>query len=284
MRKFSKVMVIIACVFLALGIGFSAAGAAMGADLKDVDLSDDFRDGIQIMKNIRIRNSRSSSDDTGSSKEEKSSGGGTRTFTVEAADSVEIELRSDELVLQEYSGDQIKIEIENDKEENVKVISSSTNLKIKSSGLKSSRCVTVFYPAGKRFSEMEISVDAGSAYIESEFLADKLKVEIGAGEFISSAPVDVSELDVEVGAGSFEASSLKAVKIDGECGMGSLVLNINGKETDYNYKLECGIGEISINGDSYGGLGSEKKITNPGASGEIDLECGIGEIEAEFYE
>ena len=285
MKKFIKVMMIIAGVFLALGIGFSAAGAAMGACMEDMGMTDKLQNGLQIMKNITVGNRH------GSSQEEQQSAAtgetikeNTRFCTVDAADYIEISLRSDELVLQEYSGDKIKIEIENDKEENVKVTSSASKLEIRSSRRKSSRRVTVYYPAGKHFSEVKISVDAGSAYVDSALYSEKMEVEIGAGEFFSEESVELSELDVEVGAGNFEASSLKAVKIDGECGMGSLTLGISGKETDYNYYLECGIGEISIHGDSCGGLGSEKKITNPGAAGEMDLECGIGEIAVEFHE
>ena len=254
MKKFIKVMMIIAGVFLALGIGFSAAGAAMGACMEDMGMTDELQNGLQIMKNITVGNRH------GSSQEEQQSAAtgetikeNTRFCTVDAADYIEISLRSDELVLQEYSGDKIKIEIENDKEENVKVTSSASKLEIRSSRRKSSRRVTVYYPAGKHFSEVKISVDAGSAYVNSALYSEKMEVEIGAGEFFSEESVELSELDVEVGA-------------------------------DYNYYLECGIGEISIHGDRCGGLGSEKRITNPGAAGEMDLECGIGEIAVEFHE
>lgn len=280
MKKFAKIMLIIACIFLILGVGFAAAGAAMGATVKDMDLSEDFKDGVQIMKNIIISDDVLERDDNSSDTDSFGSDG-IRTFSAELTDRLEIDLCSDELILREYDGDKVMIEVEDEDADDVK-IQSSSKLEIKTTKAKSNRCIIVSYPRGKNFSEMEISVDAGSVNVENALYADKLDVQIGAGEFVNESTISVKELDVEVGAGSAEIMGLTAKKIDGECSLGSLMLEINGKETDYNYKLECGVGEISIDGESYGGFAKEKKITNTGASGEIDLECGVGEIEISF--
>lgn len=113
-------------------------------------------------------------------------------------------------------------------------------------------------------------------------MADKMEIEIGAGEFVNSDSITVTGLDVEVGTGSAELTGVTAQKISGECGIGSLSLSIEGKVEDYDYNLECGIGDITIGDDNYSGFAKEKEITYPGSTGEIDLECGIGEIQLSF--
>lgn len=282
MKRFAKFMLIIACVFLALGIGFSAAGAAMGASVKDMDLSEDFKEGVQIMKNIVISDHDRDSDDDKDDHDRDFGTDGTSIFTAELADRVEFDLCSDELILREYNGDKMTIEVGSEYADDVKIQSSSSELEIKTKKSKSNRCIIVSYPKGRHFKEMEICVDAGSVEVENALSVDKLEVQIGAGDFTNDSTVSVAELDVEVGAGSAEITGLTAKKIDGECSIGSLILGICGKEADYNYKLECGVGEININGESYGGFAKEKKISNTGASGEIALECGVGEIEIYF--
>ena len=58
-------------------------------------------------------------------------------------------------------------------------------------------------------------------------------------------------------------------------------MTATGKESDYNYTLDCGIGSLELNGKSYSGLGREQNIDNQ-ASKKIAMECGIGEIELNF--
>ncbi len=285
MRKFTKIMVILTCVFLAVGIGFSAAGAAMGASGKDIP---EVKKEVYRATDFMVWDGDWDfdwDDEEDKSHENVASSGedeGIRRYEAQAADVVEIDLYYEELILQAHSGNNILVEVENDPGQNVKVKSGSSKLKIESSKRKSGRLVTVFYPAGKKFSKMEICVGAGSVDIQDALFADKLEMEIGAGEFVNGDSITVKSLEVEVGAGDAELTGITAQKLDGECGVGSLSISLNGKAEDYNYNLECGIGTITIADDNYSGFAKEKEITYPGAVGEVDLECGIGEIKLSF--
>ncbi len=73
-------------------------------------------------------------------------------------------------------------------------------------------------------------------------------------------------------------------EIDMKLGAGRITAELVGDESDYNYDVECGIGEIEIGGNSYGGLGRDTHIENPGAERELDIECGVGQIIIEFQE
>ena len=57
----------------------------------------------------------------------------------------------------------------------------------------------------------------------------------------------------------------------------------NLKQKDYNYDLDCGIGEIRCGDDSFSGFGREKSIDN-GADKKMDIDCGIGSINVAFME
>ena len=77
-------------------------------------------------------------------------------------------------------------------------------------------------------------------------------------------------------------ADLSARKTDGECGLGELDLTLTGTQEDYNYDLECGVGNLDVGSDSYSGLGREKSISNKGADRKLNLECGIGKYISRF--
>ena len=123
---------------------------------------------------------------------------------------------------------------------------------------------------------------AGTVYLNRDIETEKLSVEMGAGEFESKNPVTAREADLEIGTGSMTFADLSAKKIDGECGLGELDLTLTGTQEDYNYDLECGVGNLDVGSDSYSGLGREKTISNKGADRKLDLECGMGNISVDF--
>lgn len=285
MKKFVKVMLIIAAVFASLGIGLAAGGAVMGASSENADIISEvgkrFKDTFDMAYDIDIAELVR---DDGEVKKGNAEGD-SRIYNLGAAEKLEIELKSDELIFEEHTGTGIIVEVKNDSIELVKVSESGNTIKITSHGKRiTNRIVKVSFPKDMKFHEAEISVSAGSVNVRGNISADKLKVHMGAGEFLNSGFITAKEADLEVGAGSMVMKGLNAQEIDGECGVGEMSLEINGKEQDYSYSLECGIGEINLGADSYSGLGKEKSINNPGAKGAIDLECGIGEIAVSFTE
>jgi len=77
-------------------------------------------------------------------------------------------------------------------------------------------------------------------------------------------------------------ADLSAKKISGECGLGELDLTMTGTQEDYNYDLECGVGNLDVGSDSYSGLGREKSISNTGADRKLDLELRYGKCISRF--
>ena len=148
--------------------------------------------------------------------------------------------------------------------------------------LSKNRKVCISYPEDVKLQELEIEMGAGTVYLNRDIETEKLSVEMGAGEFESKNPVTAREADLEIGTGSMTFADLSARKTDGECGLGELDLTLTGTQEDYNYDLECGVGNLDVGSDSYSGLGREKTISNKGADRKLDLECGMGNISVDF--
>lgn len=148
--------------------------------------------------------------------------------------------------------------------------------------------------------EIDVELGAGTAVIESlygneidlftgagslevgEITADDLSAEAGAGMlFIQSFSADKVEMNVS--AGSLEAEGTIGRNADLECGVGSMNLILHGAETDYDYEIECAVGEIILGDNSYSGLSSERTIRNGGRS-VLDIECAMGSVVIDFVD
>ena len=303
MKKFTKGMLIAAGIFAAAGIGLTAAGGVMGAsmseltgvnslkrilwmtewdddhdDYDDIDDDDDDRvehDGMEHSAEMGQKNM-----EPAAVGNESATDGIVYQLKYQPT-KLDIELKYDELILEE--GDSFCVRVYDDSGKNVTVKESSDTLKVRSTKkLSKNRKVCISYPEDVKLQELEIEMGAGTVYLNRDIETEKLSVEMGAGEFDSKNPVTAEEADLEIGTGSMTFADLSAKKISGECGLGELDLTMTGTQEDYNYDLECGVGNLDIGSDSYSGLGREKSISNTGADRKLDLECGMGNVSVNF--
>ena len=72
--------------------------------------------------------------------------------------------------------------------------------------------------------------------------------------------LNVEKLALEVGAGQADVSRLIVDELKAEVGVGQLNIAMYGNEFDYNYRIECGVGQIKIGETSYSGLASAHEI------------------------
>lgn len=113
------------------------------------------------------------------------------------------------------------------------------------------------------------------------YVFDEVDMEIGAGQ----AEIDglcAKAMDIEVGAGQADITNLDVQHFNASAGAGKINTELIGSESDYNYDVECGIGEIIIGRSSFEGFARDTYIENPGAEREIDVECGVGQIAISF--
>lgn len=158
--------------------------------------------------------------------------------------------------------------------------------------------VTIRIPKGVTFETVEAEIGAGELTCE-RLDCSNLDVELGAGQVtikkadcgectmvVGAGQIVVEEgnmddLDVEVGMGSFTIHGNVKQDLDADCGMGTIQMWLGGSQKDHNYEIECGMGEINVGDQFFGGMSTSQSIHNE-ASSDFDLECGMGSIEIFF--
>lgn len=176
-----------------------------------------------------------------------------------------------------------KLRIETDEssgELKIKTVDKSLWRKLVNTDRQSGRIV-IRVPENNPFEEASFEVGAGLLRVEKIY-AENLKMNVGAGEAIVKS-FGADELEAECGAGKATLTGAVSRKASVDCGVGQITLNLPGKQTDYNYEVEYGIGEMKVGESSYSGMGHEQQIYNS-ASKDLKLECGIGSVEVNFDE
>lgn len=190
-----------------------------------------------------------------------------------------------QIVVSDEIGEEVQVEIDDDEfaekinhyqESETLVIETNNRFKVGNDV----GTVWIYIPRAQ-FDEIEIDVEAGSVYVE-EIMSNSLHVSVDAGEAVVKY-FEATEVDFECGAGRVEASGKCNRELDANCGAGEIVLAVSGKKEDYNYEIECGIGEVIIGNDSHSGMGNREEYFN-GAEKEMSIECGIGSISVAFEE
>ena len=207
------------------------------------------------------------------------------TVDMDFASDLEISLKYDELLIQEYDGDKIRVNVANDAKNDVVVKETSGKITItdtRSGNVKKKKQIKVIVPSGKDFDTVSLGVDMGTIDLECDLKVQELSVEVGAGEFSGYGNITAANCDLQVGAGTIDMDQLDIQKLNADCGAGEIDMVVTGKEKDYNYDLSCGMGEINLEDSEYSGIGIEKNISNEGARKDMVLECGMGEIDVEF--
>ena len=133
---------------------------------------------------------------------------------------------------------------------------------LESNRINQAGTIILYLPQDVKLYEMDISVGAGS-------LKSKLQ------------SVHAENADIAVAEGAAEIQGIMAQEMYLECGVGSVTLTLHGAQEDYNYSLECGMGEVKIAEGRYSGIGVEQQIDH-GAAKNLDIECGMGSVEVKF--
>ena len=184
------------------------------------------------------------------------------------ASDLEISLKYDELLIQEYDGDKIRVNVANDAKNDVVVKETSGKITItdtRSGNVKKKKQIKVSIPSVKEFDTVSLGVDMGTIDLECDLKVQELSVEVGAGEFCGYGNITAANCDLQVGAGTIDIDQIDVQKLNADCSAGEIDMVVTGKEKDYNYDLSCGMGEINLEDSEYSGIGIEKNISNEGA-------------------
>ena len=284
MKKGTKGMLIAAGAFAVAGIGFCIGGISVAAVETGGNVFDQAGQLLQdndypLAGLIHWGNAQYHSSDIDWDALDGN------TVDMDFASDLEISLKYDELLIQEYDGDKIRVNVANDAKNDVVVKETSGKITItdtRSGNVKKKKQIKVIVPSGKDFDTVSLGVDMGTIDLECVLKVQELSVEVGAGEFSGYGNITAAYCDLQVGAGTIDIDQLDIQKLNADCGAGEIDMVVTGKEKDYNYDLSCGMGEINLEDSEYSGIGIEKNISNEGARKDMVLECGMGEIDVEF--
>lgn len=287
MRKFSKVLLVIAAAAGVVGIGLTIGGASMGATIAGLNLSKDgFGSAVrQTVKYVSFGDEddwNQGWDEIDESDSKEAAGTNGEIYLIDGVSKLDLSIRTGELYLKEYDGNEIKVEVSGKHREKVRVGQEGDTLVLECIGRVQDREITVSYPKKMEFEDASVDVAAGTVNLDDDFYAKKLEVSVAAGEFLNDGAVTAEKADITVGTGNVDLENLNVQDLEADCGIGNIDLDINGKESDYDYEISCSAGAIDIGDSSYSGIGYEKKISNPGASGKMNLDCGVGNITVDF--
>ncbi|MGN0352539.1 MAG: DUF4097 family beta strand repeat-containing protein [Roseburia sp.] len=305
MKKFTKVSLIIAAVCAGLGIVFCGIGSVLGASFSNVkQMADEgdldignwhFGEGIYYANNSGVEGAYDQN------VTETVAIGKIKNLKLEldAADVIfEISDQTQEITVELGYGYQKYFSCET-KEDTLHVKYDRKN-KLSHSDAE----ITITVPKVMELENITIESGAGDVdFIGSGFSLKNLVISTGAGD-LTAQELNVSELlDVEGGAGNIEIEQGAFGKVHvetgaGDCylsgtvngdieletGAGDSDLELKGKESDFNYDLSTGVGEIIIGNTEYNGLSNSKEIKNEGAKKCISITSGVGEVEITFVE
>lgn len=284
MKKGTKGMLIAAGAFAVAGIGFCIGGISVAAVETGGNVFDQAGQLLQdndypLAGLIHWGNAQYHSSDIDWDALDGN------TVDMDFASDLEISLKYDELLIQEYDGDKIRVNVANDAKNDVVVKETSGKITItdtRSGNVKKKKQIKVIVPSGKDFDTISLGVDMGTIDLECDLKVQELSMEVGAGEFSGYGNITAAYCDLQVGAGTIDIDQLDIQKLNADCSAGEIDMVVTGKEKDYNYDLSCGMGEINLEDSEYSGIGIEKNISNEGARKDMVLECGMGEIDVEF--
>lgn len=141
--------------------------------------------------------------------------------------------------------------------------------------------IEITFPKDCTIQSLRIDNAAGDLLLSSTMKIDDLNVDFSAGDLtLNDATIDKANFDVS--AGNLIIKNVTFIsKLTVDCAAGNTELTLPKEEDDYNLKLECALGDLSVDNSSLGGFGSSYK-KNHNADTDISIHCACGNIEVYF--
>lgn len=164
----------------------------------------------------------------------------------------------------------------------LRVEKNGDTLEIKSRGWAGESGSIGLYLPEKELEELSVEAGAGTVYIDG-LNVEQLDMEVSAGQIDAGGLLRAREAQLEVGLGSMRIDWLEAERVSVDCGMGSFTAGLTGKEEDYYFTGDCGLGSLDFGNKEYSGI-ADAEEGNPGAGKSVDVDCGLGSVEIFFEE
>lgn len=272
MKKFTKTCLILAAVFMALGIIGCVTGAVMGAGYYNV--SEIIKD--HVGENDIVINGWKNSGD----KKLKNASPSENSFDASSIQNLSIDLQYGHLTFKPTDGSDIVVKVRKNDGHFVSKTEGDTLMLTDERTTKNGHAgyeVTVLIPQGKTFADVDIETNAGTFDANQILLvANELSITVDAGQAILGT-VTAQDADFETGAGDIQISCIDATDISVDCGVGNVDIGLAKTAAEYDFSLDCSVGNIDIDSLGISGFQSQKEIDN-NAGRSVYLTCGVGNI------
>lgn len=310
MKGFTKICLLICLIFLCSGAVCLGIGAALGSGLREVWAM--ARTGELDVGNIHIGGWSIPyiiTDDISDDDIRLEKGVVKESFLPQEVEDLDINIKYGAVYVTDSETDRIEISVDAPsrnvyrcglKDGTLELIDETKRYRF--NGLRNKVEITIAIPDGTVFDEVDLVTDAGGIEITHTLNAREIHFDLDAGELVAENVAAEEEFSAVVDAGNLEITefSAKSLEVDcsvgraklygsvleeaeADCGVGQIVLQLTGREEDYDYDVTCSLGNVSINGTSYSGISTEKEIDNH-AGRTVSLDCGVGDIEVTVEE
>lgn len=151
---------------------------------------------------------------------------------------------------------------------------------------------------------IRIEVGAGEVSIDAPLTAGQIIVDVNTGTLSGDDRINAREhLKLTAGMGSIELSDVFCENtlyascavgnlevqgrvqgdIDASVDVGNMELELTGNGGDYNYEVDAGPGNVSINDFDYSGLKQIMKLQGDPSAQNIKLKNGVGNLELQMW-
>ena len=304
MKKGSKVFLSIAIALFLIGIAIVAIALAFGGQNLIQDLA--AGKGNVNFGNLSVGNLKTPKIyldlDDWESDEGMTYFGDQSKFEVAKADEIQglsMEIGAAKLELRTSQDDAFWLETRTNGEVKCYVESGVLYLKgVKNDAIHSNSKIVLFIPGDVELKRIALDLGAGKAECE-ELIADEISMDIGAGQVeIETLKCDTLSTDLGAGQVTFDNSEVKegtfsvsmgellyqgAIQgdVDAECAMGNMEFDLAGGEDEFNYRVECAAGSVTIGDKMYSNLASDMTM-DKNAEKDFSIDCAMGNIELDF--
>ena len=287
MKLFTKISLIVAAIAGGVGILAVVIGLAMGAKVKDLEVMGIYISPNQVELSGVIRNEIRDEildefDDNhhnyGNHGSRHQKGEAEYTYKSNNIQRLEVDVQNADITIFTVE-DTEKIQYSTNRGKEIARVEGNTLTLEEEISIKEHLELEIYIPAGV-LREIEIEAINGAITADS-IIADNVSIDI------DNASVNIQELVVEnkaelqINAGEMVIGYYEGSNLDVECAVGAMMIVCEGNKNDYNYNLECGVGEIIMGDEIYSGLGQEIHVKNGGTK-LIEAECAMGQIQIEF--
>ncbi|MDD3413241.1 MAG: DUF4097 family beta strand repeat-containing protein [Lachnospiraceae bacterium] len=295
MKKFYKISFIIAGCMVCIGLMFGCVGVVFGGSQQLVNMIENGELSYGDHWGFQWDDHDLSFDDYDDMDWENSQDG--IVYDIDEIKNLNIKIGGGAMTIVPYDGDKIKIVTKN--QNKYKCGLKGDTLYIQSNEESTNRrSIKLYFPQNMMFENVTVKLGAG--VIDAESIdCDELKATVGAGQ-LSAEDITSKDAYFKIGAGSLMLSDINfieseykvglgAADIDGkllgnteiDVSMGSVEMDLDNKEEDFNYQVDCSAGSVEIGDMSTSGMATERDFDN-GSDSVFIVNCSMGSAAIDF--